>query len=460
MNWLILYIGLLPLMVVRDLPIVAGKIQLSEAAFLVALIAVARELLRRRSPPRLTPVGYGLALFVGVSALSAAVSLNVRVSLVELMAYGYLAALYLTLVNAVRTWPQWLRLLECWVIVSSVVALLGVLGMLLAFVGVATPFATRWEHLFLIKHPFWAASSTFVAFPTPAMVYGYLHVGTLLALGFACGPAPAGPRRRLWYGMAVGIHLAAILCSYSRGWVALLLSTLVFLWQFRSRVAVALSHAVWVAFLMTAVSNELLALYNVGHTSIVIRDAPAPQPEDRRYFDYLEADSPLKQVQVNLTYAPFSRMLLRRAALAMFRERPWLGVGPGNFPQELHRRQRDEGATWGGLHVAGPWDPHSTYLGLLAEGGLAGFGALLGVLGLAWWQWIQVLRAPGAAAHRCLLWALLSSLVGYAAFGWYDDLLTKRWVWFAMGLGGAAFALARPRVGQPIGDAASSSAMG
>ncbi|MBI3319260.1 MAG: O-antigen ligase family protein [Candidatus Omnitrophica bacterium] len=439
-RWLIAYVCLLPLMVIKDLPLMGSKIQLSEIAFLFLLGAVYREQLQRRFQALLTPLGYALMFFLGVAGLSAAVSLDRRVSLVEFVAYGYMALLYLLVVNTVRTWHHWLQVLNIWVVVSTGVALLGVLGVFLAFIGIPTPFATQWGHLFIIKHPFWAASSTFFASPTPAMLYEYLHLGTLLTLGFLC--RPMGRARQMWYGSALVVHLLAILFSYSRGWVALLLSVVVFLWQFRSRVVVALSHALFAVFLLVAISNEFLALYNVADVSVVVRESSPPRPEHQRpYVDYLQPNVPLTQLHAEVTYAPFSRALLRKAALVMCKERPWLGVGPGGFSYELYRRQREEGASWGGLQVSGPWDPHSTYLGGLAEVGMLGCVALVMVFSVGVWQLLSVLAARGSVPSSCLLWAVLSSLIGYVAFGWYDDLLTKRWVWFALGLGGAGFAI-------------------
>ncbi len=320
----------------------------------------------------------------------------------------------------------------------------GILGVILGRLGVATGLAVLHSPLYqvgAIQHPFWVATSTFWASPTPNMVYGYLHVGIFLAVGLCCRPG-SWPQRLWWMG-AVAIHLVAIGLSYSRGWTALLLGLLVFLWQFRSRLVVAVSHVLFLLFVLLTVFIHMISNYYIRDVSLAIQDADART--SRAEYHYLQPDVPLKQVRVEAIVGPFIRPYLRRAALSMVQQRPWLGIGPGNFSQEIYRRQAQDGKRWGGLRVETPWDPHSTYFGTLAELGVPGVVALLALLGVALRQLLHPLRYAVAGEYTPLVWAVLSCLVGYLLFAVDDDLLTKRWLWCVLGLGGSAWVLSTTR---------------
>ena len=441
---LVAYVVLLPIMVLKGVPVVGSKIQLSDFVFLAPCVALWTSVRHGAFRLHWTPLMSALTFLIGVSALSALASGLGNTSVLEVVAFGYVACVYLVVVNAVRTWPQWLTLIDIWVATSSVVAVLGIIGVVLASGGIVTPFAVYYPYFYAIrKQPFWVATSTFLASPTPNMVYGYLHLGFFLTLGLLVSALRR--TRRSWHLVALIMHLVAILFAYSRGWLALLVGGFVFLWQFRSRAIMALSHVVFLLLLLAAVSIEDLSIYNIARVSITVHDAPAALlPHERsQAYPYLQPDVSIQQVRIEATYAPFSRLYLYRAALKMFRERPWLGIGPGNFSEELYRRQAQQGESWEGLRVTAPWDPHSTYFGALAELGLLGCAAVVIVFGLAVWQILHAMRSAGAVPYTALLWSLLSGLVGYIVYAIDVDILTTRWFWFTVALGGCAWVLTR-----------------
>ena len=436
---LIAYIVLLPLMVVRGVPVVGAKLQLSDLLFLALCLMLWWAMRQGAWSWRRTPVLPVLGIFLGIAAISMVLSGFTKASVLEVLGYAYMACLYLVVVNSIRTWSEWIRVIEIWVAVSTVVALIGVVGVFFAYRGIVTPFAVHYPYFFnLIKHPFWIATSTFLASPTPNMVYGYLHLGFFLTLGLLVS-AWRRPRRRAWYLVALIIHLVAVLLTYSRGWLALVVGSFVFLWQFRSRLVLVLSHAMFLLVLFVAVLVEGPSLYNVHQVSLTITPAsPNLSVEEReRAYAYLQPNVPFHRLQFEATYAPFSRVYLYRAALKMFHQQPWLGIGPGNFSEEIYRRQR-QGETWDGLRVTTPWDPHSTYLGGLAELGFLGGVAIVMMFGLAVWQVLQAMRRAGSVPGPSVLWGLFSGLVGYLVYAFDVDMLTMRWFWFAAALGGCA----------------------
>lgn len=442
------YVIALPFMVITRLPVIGNKLQPADLIFLVWLVATGCAMWREKESFRITPVGYGAAALGSVGLLSAIFSPHLSSSLMEVIAWWYMGLLYLLVINTVRSWKQWSALLELWVVVSTVVASLGILGVMLGYAGIKTPLAVHYPHFFSIRpHPFWVGTSTFFASPTPNMVYGYLHAGVLFGIGLLCSPARRWPRA--WYLTAILLHAAAIVLAFSRGWVAFLAGVFVFLWPFRSWAARALGYTVFSALVLLASWTGLFTTYSITHVATEIRPlrsvlSPAEIDEDYAYLLYPQ--EMVKELHVTATYAPFMRPFLRHAALQMFAERPWLGVGPGAFASELYRRQAEQGTLWGGLRVTTPWDPHSTYFGALAEGGLAGCAALACLLGAMLWQLFCTLKARLPVDARVVMWAVAGCMVGYLVFALDEDMLTKRWFWFTMALGGSAFMLARPRV--------------
>ena len=225
-----------------------------------------------------------------------------------------------------------------------------------------------------------------------------------------------------------------------------LLGILVFLWQYRSHLLLAVSHLVFLLVVLLTLGIQVLSSYNVSHVSVHQQEdgAALSSAERERYYPYLL--SPATQVRtlrVEATYGPFMRPFLRGVAIRFLRERPLLGIGPGAYTEEIYRRQRDQGEGWSGLRVSTPWDPHSTYFGVLAELGWLGFCALVGLLGLGVWQLVHAIQSGTAARVQApLLWAFLGCLLGYLMLGFDDDLLTKRWFWCVLARGGSAYRLA------------------
>ena len=438
-----LYIGLLPVMIIPDLPVVGHKLQLADGVFACWLLACCaggnlRGLLRVSHP-----VTAALLLLLSVAVVTTLTAKHILIGSVELLGIVYLVALYHLLLRVITTWQDWRRVICLWVWVSTGVAVAGIAGVGLGYLGVATPLATRMDGFYhILAHPFWVGTSTFLASPTPNMVYGYLHVGMFLSLGLLVS---ASGSDRMAYAAAVGLHLLGIALSYSRGWVSGMFGLLVFVWPFRTTVARVFSHALFAAWLVVAGGIGVLSEWSIRDVIVTQRPvSPAPSAEEHdRYYPYLQQDVPIRQLRVEAIVAPFMRPFLRQAAVQMWKERPLLGVGPGNFSYELFRRRATGEQAWWGLEVREPWDPHSTYLGMLAEMGIGGALALLALLGAAVWQIAQAVKTAGPP-HRRLVWALLSCVCGYLILAWDDDLLTKRWLWVVLALGGSAYQLSRP----------------
>jgi O-antigen ligase len=115
---------------------------------------------------------------------------------------------------------------------------------------------------------------------------------------------------------------------------------------------------------------------------------------------------------------PFQRAGIWAADLRIFAEHPLLGVGPGIFHLVAHRFSF---ALDGPVRYAMIFStPHSDFLGLLAETGLAGFAAGIFLLSRVLTLLVRCAREPGAPGM-----GLLSASAALAVQGGVEDLTLR-----------------------------------
>jgi hypothetical protein len=131
---------------------------------------------------------------------------------------------------------------------------------------------------------------------------------------------------------------------------------------------------------------------------------------------------------VNISYAWVSYGLLKQIAWEAWRAHPWVGNGLDQFPSAVATAFQE-----GRIHYSTA-DPHSTWLGALAETGL------IGLLGLAgFWvvllQSARALKRRDAGAHdQWQLGALHAGLVGLLVNSLHVDIMHFRFLWVGAAL--------------------------
>ncbi|HLF50599.1 MAG TPA: O-antigen ligase family protein, partial [Methylomirabilota bacterium] len=107
------------------------------------------------------------------------------------------------------------------------------------------------------------------------------------------------------------------------------------------------------------------------------------------------------------------RVYMWRSGLAMWREHPWLGVGPGGVKREYHAYALPEAAKKRTGHV------HNTPLQILVERGVLGLAAWLWLFGAFYGRAIGLLRRlpPEAARERALVAGSLAAVTGFLVAG-------------------------------------------
>jgi putative inorganic carbon (HCO3(-)) transporter len=156
-------------------------------------------------------------------------------------------------------------------------------------------------------------------------------------------------------------------------------------------------------------------------------------------------------VEVNdANWAVIERMAHWQAAVGMFTDHPWLGVGIGNYPVAYPQ------------YAVGRWrDPlghaHNYYLNIAAEAGIVGLGAYLLLFGTCFvvaWRTIQ--HAQGY--WRAVALGALGILVHLSVHNLFDNLFVHS---MAVQLGlvlGLLFLAAKYGVAEPAPDGGVASA--
>ncbi|MFH1724281.1 MAG: O-antigen ligase family protein [Elusimicrobiota bacterium] len=160
-----------------------------------------------------------------------------------------------------------------------------------------------------------------------------------------------------------------------------------------------------------------------------------------------------RRVAAHVRAADTARVMAWRIAFEEFRQRPWLGSGPGTFTIGFRRRRSEESARVTNV-VISFGHAHNDWLEILATMGLAGIACYL-------WLHVAAFRAAGAAlagAQRRVVAALLAAVVAVLVHAKFNSP-SLGVAWPAALLAG--FSLAdSPRGRRPEGSLAALSRMG
>lgn len=315
------------------------------------------------------PLAGPVLAFSAVTVLSALLSGHPLASLEAAKLLLLAAALYVT-ADALREPAVAGRFLLGLTVAATVAAVVGLLQVGLCPPPAALPAGPRW-----LYHRCDRAHGFFSIYMTLAGVLSLVLLATLPRL-LAAGT----DRRRL--GVPWLVMLWALVLTYTRGaWIGFAGGVLT--------VAATVRRGRWVLVggLALLAAGALVAPYELRHRFLSMAD-----PEEAGVRE---------------------RISMWKSGLAMWRERPILGVGPGGVKREYVHYAREEAVKKRTGHV------HNTPLQILVE---------RGVLGLAAWLWLWIafyahairrLRRlpPEAAAERALVVGAVAAITGFLIGG-------------------------------------------
>jgi putative inorganic carbon (HCO3(-)) transporter len=366
-----------------------GVMNVGVTEVLVALVLAAwlmRMIARREVTVKWPPLTLPFGLFFIVLSLSSLGSVSLQHSLKELVKWVEVLALYVLAANAMT--GRWKKAL--------VAVLLGT-GALAALHGIFQFLFQIGPEEFILFGRFMRAHGTF---EQPNPYAGYLGLTLPLAIGLVFAViVPMGRRvssRWLVYAGGTGALIAiAVVMSWSRGaWLGIAAAGGVMLVAVAARsgraAVLGVVFAVLLAYLLLAGGASLLP------PSIV-----------QRFSDFVPYLGVADVRGVEITDANFAvveRMAHWQAAIEMWTDRPWLGVGIGNYEVVYARYSLP-------LWPVALGHAHNYYLNIGAEAGIIGLLAYLVLWGAAllqsWkatrhardWNWGMALGVLGVIVH-------------------------------------------------------------
>jgi O-antigen ligase len=202
----------------------------------------------------------------------------------------------------------------------------------------------------------------------------------------------SGERIRRWLAASWLVMLGGLVASYTRGaWIGFGVGLIAAL--------PALRRGRWL--LVGGIALVVLALVATPREALT---GVAPLVELRARL--LKAVNPQEP-------GVTERVYMWRSGLAMWREHPWLGIGPGEVKREFPSHALPEAVKKHTSHV------HNTPLQILAERGLLGLAAWLWIWGAFYARGVAVWRRlPRAAvSERALVAGSLAAITGFLVAG-------------------------------------------
>ncbi|MBN1660067.1 MAG: O-antigen ligase family protein [Anaerolineae bacterium] len=387
---LLLLVPAVPFGSVRQVTV--GGMNVGAAEALLALVVAAwlvRRVVRRETGWRWPPLSLPLALFATALLLSTLGATSLRAAATEVVKWIEVLALYMIVANEFDVhWTRWL-----------VAVVLGT-GALAALQGIYQFLFQVGPEPFILFGRFMRAYGSF-AQPNPYA--GYLGLTLPVALGLLVAWILSLRKSTpivsacwlLWSGGCGVLMLAALVMSWSRGaWLGFAAAAAAM-----AVAAVARSGraAVLVIILVAVVLYGVLA-GGLAHLP------PALVQRFDDFLPYLGLTDVRGREITDANFAVLERMAHWQAAIGMWTDHPWLGVGAGNYEVVYDRYALP-------LWPLPLGHAHNYYLNVGAEAGIVGLGAYLFLYGAvllsAWraarrligWEWGVALGVLGVGVH-------------------------------------------------------------
>jgi O-antigen ligase len=372
------------------------------AAWLAKMVA-AREI-KIIYPPLFLP----LLIFLGAILLSLTGALSLKYSFKEILKWVEVLGIYLFVANAIEREQA-----------KAVVLLMLLAGIGQALFGFYQFFGRVGPQAFVILGRFVRAYGTF---EQPNPYGGYLGLVLPLAYGLLLGVGKLGNRET---GKLVDRESSTDLPIYRFTSLPIVILSLV---TMGAALIMSWSRGAWLgfaaAFVLMNLAHSRRAATLFGLLCLLVASVlvlgslqALPQSIIQRLTDFLPYLRVFDVRGVKLTdanYAVVERMAHWQTAWGMFNDRPWLGVGIGNY-EPVYPAYSLQGWTEPLGHA------HNYYLNIAAEAGLIGLAAYLVLWGAAFWQAWKVVRTT-QGYWRGVATGILGVLTYLSVHNLFDNL--------------------------------------
>ena len=326
----------------------------------------------------------------------------------EIIKTAYLVGLYMILKWTISL--EMVFMIPKFIICSSLLAALtGITGYVLGYLGIDTALSITRPFPYSIVNVIQAKGFT----PTPNMLTSIIMMGVFFQLPKLSNNkiSPNGKDYLILLILLIGIFL-----TFSKTIVCLLIGIILILYlNYKS----ILSYTWRLATKFSVAS--LFTIYILGtHFIIVEKD----QNSELLKGDYI-AGSALIETD-NYSIYPSQYWSLKKISLeAISQSFPW-GLGPGKFNGFAHEFKKNDAYS---THVPYP-DPHSTYLGTLAENGLLGLISFVGIIFFITKKSLRILRERSPDPYFLICLPITFIAIGIEAVS--TDVINFRHYWILL----------------------------
>lgn len=373
-------------------------------------------------------IAVGLWLFAGIRQNKLHVEISFPAILFSLYASGLLLAFFKA-TDSVEAFGEVVKWIQVWLVLllartmipkERVPWLVGALllgGVIQGAIGLSQFLFRIGPSWFLVLGRYMRASGTF---SQPNPYAGYLGLCLPVALSLLAWMLlrrNRSTRITLYVACATLIIGFGIIASWSRGaWIGVIMaiSAMLCLYDRRSIYAGGALVSIMLLLVMTGSTN-----INVLPQPVVDRfnDVPALIEKSTKGVEQI-----LNEPLTDNNFAAIERAAHWSAAIKMWEQEPWLGVGPGNYaavyPDIIRTEKRLK--RWA--------DPlghaHNVYLNVMAEGGIVGILLYFSLwASLFVWVWRQMNRRTGF--HRALAIGVIGVMAHLHTHNFFDNLFVQ-----------------------------------
>ncbi len=428
-DWLLAaYLLFLPIMDYAPCRIYGRVVLFSDFIFIGLVLVCIGGMISRSKPfsfDLLDCAGLGMIIMFSFSILFSKYRVQ---GAVELAALSYLYLLFVITRRVVTSIGKLKAMLTVWVAAALLVSLVGLAAFTHAYLSgpIRGNRFLFYMPIEAMAHHFPRIDSTFI---NANMLLSYLHVAICVVIILYLSSSRAKVCTRFFMIAIIMIFLITAFLTGSRRFTGLLLSLfLISLWCCSGRIARLARVFTIIGFIIFLSVSIVTTIWTIFPLSIA---------HDR-----------FQQTLTIKAHTSYSlHMLPLSVALAMTARHPFLGVGLGAFNREFSSYVDWEWvkASFGleaypqcitavNNHTLN-FDPHSAYLGSIAETGIVGFLGLTLFLGCAMFLFVRTFKKYRFDGERAIIsGCMLACLCGFIFNALTFDMLTLRHFWLLLAL--------------------------
>jgi O-antigen ligase len=424
---LYLYIILIPFIDYFSFTVLNKKILYADFVFIFLFIAWVTKYITTRLKHRLIHLKFSLIFLPALFAVSFFNSSGISNSIAELLGLIYLIILFILVGNILDSQRKIRFVLYLYFFVSAVLSLvgLGLFSWAMATGDLRTTSFLGYSTMESMAHHFPRIDLTF---ESANMALVYLHIA--LVFGIILFLTEKRRQLKALIASSLPIILATAFFTGSRRFTGLLLSLLLILsWYGRGRIIAALKYLLFLGFLIFLAVSIITSIWVVFPVKVT-------------------KDNIGKNIGISANYGYSIHYLLPAVSLNMFKKHPFVGVGLGTY-----NRNFKDFVDWEWLKTsfgfeAYPgyvelvkekklnFDPHSVFLGTLAETGLLGFCALIYFLVTYAVTLVgRFRRSSHFTFDNILSGCIWACFIGFILNALTLDILSMRHFWLMLAIG-------------------------